>query len=104
MDERPWGAAPGGLRLAVRLTPRAGRDRIDGIAEADGRPVLVARVAAPPVEGAANAALVALVAKTLGVARSAVALEAGGTARVKRLRIAGDPESLAARLETAAAS
>lgn len=76
--------------LAVRLTPRGGRDRIDGWAlDADGRPYLKVRVASPPVDGAANAALLSLLAKTLGVPRSAVRLAAGDTARLKRLELDG---------------
>lgn len=54
-----------------------------------------ARVSAPPVDGAANAALIALVAKTFGVPRGAVRLIAGDTARLKRLFVAGDPAALA---------
>lgn len=76
--------------LAVRLTPRGGRDRIDGWAlDADGRPYLKVRVASPPVDGAANAALLSFLAKTLGVPRSAVRLAAGDTARLKRLELDG---------------
>jgi uncharacterized protein YggU (UPF0235/DUF167 family) len=52
-------------------------------------------LAAPPVEGAANAALVPLVAKAFGVPKRAVTLIAGDTSRLKRLSIAGDPEALA---------
>ncbi|AYV45560.1 hypothetical protein CFHF_16745 [Caulobacter flavus] len=82
--------------LAVRLTPRGGRDAIDGwAADADGRPYLKARVSAPPVEGEANAALVALLAKRLGLSRSAVRVTSGATARLKRLEIEGlSPEDL----------
>ena len=54
-----------------------------------------ARLAAPPVEGAANGALVELVAKTFGVAKRDVTLIGGETARLKRLAIAGDPSVLA---------
>jgi uncharacterized protein YggU (UPF0235/DUF167 family) len=65
------------MRLAVRLTPRGGRDAVDGWATgADGRPFLKARVAAPPVEGEANAALTALLAKVLGVSKSSVRIAA----------------------------
>ncbi len=82
--------------LAVRLTPRGGRDAIDGwAADADGRPYLKVRVSAPPVEGEANAALVALMAKRLGLSRSAVRVASGATARLKRLEIEGlSPEDL----------
>lgn len=76
--------------LAVRLTPRGGRDAVDGWAsDADGRPYLKVRVASPPVDGAANAALVAFLAKTLKIPRSAVRIAAGDTARLKRLELDG---------------
>ena len=94
----------GGIALAVRLTPKGGRDRIDGIEHlADGRSVLKARVAAAPSEGEANAALVRLVAKAVGVPPRDVALAAGATARIKRLVISGDPPALIAALEKIAA-
>lgn len=82
--------------LAVRLTPRGGRDAVDGwAADAEGRPYLKVRVSAPPVEGEANAALVALLAKRLAVPRSAVRVASGASARLKRLEIDGlAPEDL----------
>jgi uncharacterized protein (TIGR00251 family) len=88
-----------GATLTVRLTPRAGRDRIVGF-EIDGRGqrVLKVAVAAPPVDGAANEALVALLAKQLGLPKSAVTLVAGASARLKRLALAGDPARLDAAL------
>jgi uncharacterized protein YggU (UPF0235/DUF167 family) len=74
--------------LVVRLTPRGGRDAVDGWASgADGRPYLKVRVASPPVDGAANAALLVFLAKTLKISRSAVRLAAGDTARLKRLEL-----------------
>ena len=96
----PWQAVPGGIALAVRLTPKGGRDAIDGIDHlADGRSVLKVRVRAAPTEGEANDALCRLVAKMLGVPPRDVALTAGTTARVKRLTITGDATNFAARLE-----
>lgn len=78
------------VTLAVRLTPRGGRDAAEGWAyDADGRPYLKVRVASPPVDGAANAALTAFLAKALQVPRSAVRLTAGETARLKRLELDG---------------
>lgn len=77
-------------RLAVRLTPRGGADRIDGWGEdGQGRSLLKVRVSAPPVEGEANAALEKLLAKALGLPKSAVAVAAGQTARVKQVQIEG---------------
>jgi uncharacterized protein YggU (UPF0235/DUF167 family) len=79
--------------LHVRLTPRGGRDSLDGVATGDdGRAVLLARVRALPTEGEANAALIALIAKALGVQKSAVTLASGGKSRTKTLRIAGGAE------------
>jgi uncharacterized protein (TIGR00251 family) len=104
MARRPWISTADGVRLDVRLTPKGGRDAIDGIELlADGRAVLKARVAAPPSEGEANAALVRLVAKAVGVPPRDVALAAGATARIKRLIISGDGPPLIAALEKIAA-
>ena len=98
--ERPWLASPDGVTLAVRLTPKGGRDAIDGVERlADGRSVLKVRVRAAASEGEANAALIALIAKTLGVAGRDVSLVAGATARLKRLKIGGSGATLAAALE-----
>jgi uncharacterized protein len=97
---RPWAVQAGGVVLTVRLTPRGGRDAIDGIEVlADGRYVLKARVRVPASEGEANAALTRLIARALGVAPRAVTLIAGDTARIKRLSIAGEGHALAATLE-----
>jgi len=95
-----WSLAPGGIALAVRLTPKGGRDAIDGVETlADGRNVLKVRVRAAPTEGEANEALRRLLAKALGVPTRDVTLAAGATSRVKRLAIAGDGPLLAAALE-----
>jgi uncharacterized protein len=77
-------------RLAVRLTPRGGRDRIDGWArDGAGRACLKVRVSAPPVDGEANAALIKLIARTLKLPAGAVRIAAGDTARIKQLEIDG---------------
>ncbi len=95
----PYAAEPGGVRLAVRLTPRANRNAVDGVIRgADGRPALHLRVAAPPVEGAANAALVAFLAEALGIRKSDIRIRSGETARVKVIFIAGEAEALIRRL------
>jgi uncharacterized protein YggU (UPF0235/DUF167 family) len=97
---RPWLVSPHGLSLAVRLTPHGGRDAIEGVERlADGRSVLKVRVRAVASDGEANAALVRLVAKALGVAARNVSLVTGARARVQRLSVDGAGAGLAARLE-----
>jgi uncharacterized protein YggU (UPF0235/DUF167 family) len=100
MDGRPWSASADGLVLSVRLTPKGGRDAIEGVERmADGRHVLKARVRAAPFEGEANDALTRLIAKTLDVPARAVNLTAGATSRIKRIAVSGDAAALAAKLE-----
>lgn len=95
-----WRAAAGGVEIAVRLTPRAASDGIDGAgADASGRTFLKARVRAVPEKGAANAALVRLLAKWLDVPASRVVVTAGATSRLKTVRIEGDATELEKTLE-----
>jgi hypothetical protein len=87
------------ITFCVRLTPKGGRDAVDGWGhDANGAPVLRARVAAPAVHGKANAALVSLLARAFAVSGSAVKISAGAAARTKRIRIEGEKEMLSARL------
>ncbi|RRH94642.1 DUF167 domain-containing protein [Mesorhizobium tamadayense] len=96
----PFRARDDGIDLYVRLTPKAAVDRIEGVeTAADGRSHLKARVRAVPEKGAANAALERLVAKALGVPGSAVSVVAGGTSRLKTLRILGDAAVLVKGVE-----
>jgi uncharacterized protein len=84
-------------RLTVRVTPKGGRDAVDGWTSDDaGRPVLKVRVSAAASNGAANAAVVDLIARILKRPKSAVRIAAGQTARVKRLEIDGVDERLIA--------
>lgn len=87
-------------RLAIKLTPGASADRVDGWGvDADGRAVLKVRVRARPVEGEANEALIKLLAKALDVPRSAVVLARGGQSRLKMIAIDGlDDEAIRTRL------
>jgi uncharacterized protein (TIGR00251 family) len=97
---RPWTATADSLIVTVRLTPKGGRDAIDGTEVlADGRAVVKARVRAAAFEGAANAALVRLLAEALDVAPRNVSVVAGATTRIKRIRIAGDGRALAAAFD-----
>jgi uncharacterized protein (TIGR00251 family) len=81
--------------LHIRVTPRARRNALGGME--DG--VLAVRLAAPPVEGAANKALIAFLAETFGIARSAVRVESGERSRHKRVGISGvTAEEVARRL------
>lgn len=87
--------------MHVRLTPKGGRDAIDGFDElSDGKAVLKARVRAVPEDGKANAALIKLIAQTFGVSASHVSLDAGATSRIKTLKIAGDAVHLITTLQT----
>jgi uncharacterized protein len=87
------GRAPD-VRFTVRLTPRGGVDRVEGVV--DG--MLRARVAAPPVDEAANRALVRLIGEELDVPHRAVRLVAGQSGRVKVIAVDGiEPERVRAR-------
>jgi len=78
------------LRLAVRVTPRGGRDVVEGWTRDEaGRPILKLRVSAAAADGAANAAVIALLAKAIGRPKSALSLVRGDTARVKQIEVAG---------------
>jgi hypothetical protein len=93
------------MRLTVRLTPRAQADRLDGWSrDAEGRPVLKARVRAAPVDGQANAALEALLSAALLRPRSSVRVVKGGSARLKQVDIDGVEEAALGQLFGSAAS
>jgi uncharacterized protein (TIGR00251 family) len=86
--------------FSLRLTPKGGRDAIEGWqTAADGSRQLKARVAAVPEDGKANAALIALLAKSLGLAKSSVSIARGETSRVKTICLIGDAAILKAKLE-----
>lgn len=100
MTGLPVAAAPGGVRVQIRLTPKAARDRIDGLAaEADGGTVLKVSVTTVPEDGKANAALIKLLSKQWRVPKSAMEIVQGATDRRKVLHITGEPGDLLASLE-----
>jgi uncharacterized protein (TIGR00251 family) len=88
-----------GVTLFVRLTPKSGKDAIEGVEETDdGRSHLKARVRAVPENGKANAALIKLLATQLGLAARDLTIAAGATSRQRQVRISGDPDELALKL------
>ncbi len=91
----PWRYSADGISVALRVTPRGGRDDIDGLETlADGRSVVKVRVRAIADGGEANRAVTALLAKALGVPRARVRILSGATSRLKQVAVDGDPASL----------
>jgi uncharacterized protein YggU (UPF0235/DUF167 family) len=103
MSDAPWRATPDGVVVACRLTPKGGRDAIDGAATlGDGTRVLLVRVRAVPENGKANDALLRLIADKAGAPPSHARLVAGAKSRLKQVAISGDPAALIAKLEQGA--
>jgi uncharacterized protein (TIGR00251 family) len=91
----PWRYSAQGISIALRVTPRGGRDAIDGIETlADGRAVVKVRVRAIADGGEANRAVTELLAKALGVPKARVRILSGTTSRLKQIAVDGDPEKL----------
>lgn len=91
---------PDGARISLRVTPNARANAIEGSElRADGSCVLKIRVTAPPDKGAANAAVIALLASALGRPKSALLLQSGQTARAKVILVSGAPDNLRAAIE-----
>lgn len=102
MSNAFWKTLPHGIEIAVRATPKGGRDSVDGAkADANGASWLSVRVSAPADDGKANKAVAKLLARHFGVAASDVVLASGATARLKRFRITGDAAALEAIALTA---
>jgi uncharacterized protein (TIGR00251 family) len=91
----PWRYSTGGISVALRVTPRGGRDDIDGIETlANGRSVVKVRVRAIAEGGEANRAVTELLAKVLDVPKGRVRLLSGATSRMKQIAVVGDPATL----------
>ena len=98
----PFAAVADGVRIAVRLTPKSARDQIEGLsATRDGRPALAVKVRAVPEKGAANAALLRLLAEALGLAPGRLSLVGGPRDRHKTVLLSGDPQALLAAIHVA---
>jgi uncharacterized protein len=92
---------PDGVRLTVKVTPRAARSGIAGVAaDPDGRSHLAVRLTAPPEGGKANAELIRLLARRLGLAVSGLHLVGGASARLKVVQVDGRPDELRDRLQS----
>ena len=90
-----------GVRLAVRVTPRAAKNTVQGIeTDAKGEPYLVVRLTAPPERGKANAALIRFLAKRWRLAARDFRLVGGATGRRKVLHVQGPPARLLAELRS----
>lgn len=101
----PWRYSTQGVSIALRVTPRGGRDDIDGIETlANGRTVLKMRVRAIAEGGEANRAVTELLAKVLGVPKAKVRLVSGATSRLKQVAVDGDPARLGEVLRKATAA
>ncbi|MDT9597787.1 DUF167 domain-containing protein [Sphingosinicella rhizophila] len=97
--DKPYRRVGSRVRLAVRVTPRAGRNAVSGVSvDAGGKSALAIRLAAAPREGAANDGLVDFIAKALRLPRSAIKIESGAKSRHKSLYLAGDPDMILDRL------
>jgi uncharacterized protein (TIGR00251 family) len=100
----PFRAQADGVRIAVRVQPRASRARIDGVEDrGDGAAALKVRVTEAPEGGKANAAVIKLLAKAWGLPKSAMSVVAGAKDRNKTVFVAGEPAALMQRLRVWAA-
>lgn len=100
---RCWRAVADGVRVAVKVTPRARAGAVGGLAASADGPRLRIAVTAAPEDGRASLAACTALARALGLPVRAVALSAGGASREKILHVSGDPAALAARLDALAA-
>jgi uncharacterized protein (TIGR00251 family) len=101
----PWRYSTEGISVALRVTPRGGRDDIDGIETlANGRSVVKVRVRAIAEGGEANRAVTELLAKALGVPKARVKILSGVTSRLKQVAVGGDPKILGETLRKVTAA
>jgi uncharacterized protein len=100
-----WRYFTQGISVALRVTPRGGRDDIDGLETlANGRSVVKVRVRAIADGGEANRAVTELLAKALGVPKASVRILSGTTSRLKHIAVDGDPAKLGETLRALTAA
>jgi hypothetical protein len=101
----PWRYSTEGISIALRVTPRGGRDDIDGVETlANGRSVVKVRVRAIAEGGEANRAVTDLLAKALGVPKARVKILSGVASRLKQVTVEGDPRTLGETLREVTAA
>jgi uncharacterized protein (TIGR00251 family) len=101
----PWRYSTQGISVALRVTPRGGRDDIDGVETlANGRTVVKVRVRAIADGGEANRAVTELLANALGVPKARVRILSGMTSRLKQIAVDGDPAKLGESLRALTAT
>jgi uncharacterized protein (TIGR00251 family) len=98
MPSSPLTATAEGVVVTIRVTPRARREGVDGATEIAGprgpKTALAVRVAAPPADGAANAAVLRLLSRAWDVPQSTLTLVSGASGRLKRVLVRGDAATL----------
>lgn len=102
MADDPWRYGTQGVSVALKVTPRGGRDAIDGVETlANGKSVITLRVRALAEGGAANAAVIAVLSEALRMPKSTIRVLSGVTSRHKQIAIDGDPKQLGVALRAA---
>ena len=91
-------ASATGILLFIKLTPNARTDEVQGRSDGFDGPVIAAKVSAIPDKEKANKALIALISKWLGIAKSNISLKSGSKSRLKTLAISGEPDELTAMI------
>jgi uncharacterized protein (TIGR00251 family) len=94
----PARVVPDGVVIHARVTPKSSADEIVGVERAAEGPVLQVKVRALPDKGQANSAVIALLAKWLGEAKSRLKVTSGTKARIKQVFVEGEPDALMAKL------
>ena len=88
---RPWRSGTAGINVLVRVSPKSTREGVEGIVATAQGGALTVRVRAVAEKGEANRAVEKVIAAWIAVAKSSVAVAAGGKSRLKTVEIAGEP-------------